>query len=121
MRKFFLILFMFVSAFIYAETYHFDFVETGDDVDWLVFNNDTGEDLEIRYQFFSTCNSCKVKDGEKIKIRIEVHASKGARVSVPVRFELHAMDGKPRFSEWFMDGKHNDINIYLKKDKGWTF
>ena len=45
MRKFFLILFMFVSAFIYAETYHFDFVETGDDVDWLVFNNDTGEDL----------------------------------------------------------------------------
>lgn len=121
MRKFFLILFMFASAFIYAEVYKIDFEKIGGDVDYLVFINETSDDLLIRYSFCTTCDICSVKQGKKNKIRVGIDAGRHAIVSVAVTFETKTKEGIMKPVSWSMDGKHNDINIYLQDDNGWEF
>ena len=106
------------AGFVYAEAYKANYEKIGGDVDYLVFDNQTNDDLMIRYSFRSVCG---VKCGKRVKIRIGIDAGKYAVVQVPVTFEVKTMDGEIKNVSWTMDGRHNDINITLNEDDGWSF
>lgn len=115
-----LLIAMFMSV-SYGETYNVNYEKIGGDVDWLIFENHTSDDLIIRYAFNTTCDVCTVKHDKKVKIRIGIDGGRHAKISIPVTFEVKTLSNEIKNVSWVMNGKHNDINIILEDDKGWNF
>lgn len=121
MKRFIVLFTLLFVGFVYAEAYKANYEKIGGDVDYLVFDNQTNDDLMIRYSFRSVCDVFGVKCWKRVKIKVGIDAGKYAVVSVPVTFEVKTMNGEIKKVSWTMDGRHNDINITLNEDNGWNF
>lgn len=112
----FLSLFMLIVC-MSAKEYHTSVTVDGEDIDDLVFINNTDGNVTIRYEGI---NKSGVFDLAKGATK-EIDANCQVSGTYQVRFEVKDSNGNLKDVTWTMEYKKKDINITLTEDSGWSF
>ena len=91
--------------------------EDGEDIDDLVFINNTDGNVTIRYEVI---NKSGVFDLAKGATK-EIDANCQVSGTYQVRFEVKDSNGNLKDVTWTMEYKKKDITITLTEDSGWSF
>lgn len=100
-----------------AKEYHTSVTVDGEDIDDLVFVNNTDSNLTVR---FDGINKSDIFDLAKGATK-EIDANCQVSGTYQVRFEVKDSNGNIKDVTWTMEYKKKDIIITLNNDSGWSF